>query len=141
VGNEIDHVQARHALLVQVVHGVRVLLAKDGHQHVGAGDFLLAVAGGLHVHDGALDHALETQRGLGVHVVGAGDLGRVVLDEIRQRLAQVVDIGRAGAQHLGCAGVVEQASNRCSTVMNSWRCWRASTKAMCKLTSSSWAIM
>jgi hypothetical protein len=26
-------------------------------------------------------------------------------------------------------------------VMNSWRCWRASTKAMCKLTSSSWAIM
>ena len=62
-------------LLVQVVDGVRSLLAEDRHQHVGAGDFLLAVAGGLHVHDGALDHALEAQRGLRVDVVGAGDGG------------------------------------------------------------------
>jgi hypothetical protein len=112
VGDEVDHVQAGHALLVQVVHGVRVLLAEDGHQHVGAGDFLLAVAGGLHVHDGALDHALETQRGLGVHLVGAGHLRRVVLDEVGQRLAQVVDVGRAGAQHLGRAGVVQQGQQQ-----------------------------
>jgi hypothetical protein len=108
VGDEVDHVQARDALLVQVVHGVRVFLAKDGDQHVGAGDFLLAIAGGLHVHDGALDDALEAQRGLGVHLVGARHLGRVVLDEVGQRLAQVVDVGRTGAQHLGGAGVVQQ---------------------------------
>ena len=38
-------------------------------------------------------------------------------------------------------GLSSRASSRCSTVMNSWRCWRASTKAMCKLTSSSWAII
>src|SRR5882724_4673275 len=38
-------------------------------------------------------------------------------------------------------GLSSSASSRCSTVMNSWRFWRASTNAMCKLTSSSWAII
>jgi ATP-dependent Clp protease ATP-binding subunit ClpA len=38
-------------------------------------------------------------------------------------------------------GLSSSAISRCSTVMNSWRCWRASTNAMCRLTSSSWAIM
>ena len=42
VRDEVDDVEARHALLVQEVDGVRVLLAEDRHQHVGAGDFLLA---------------------------------------------------------------------------------------------------
>ena len=36
------------------------------------------------------------------------DRGRVFLDELRQALAQVVDVGRAGAQHLGRRRVVEQ---------------------------------
>src|SRR4030095_10256055 len=38
-------------------------------------------------------------------------------------------------------GLSRRASSKCSTVMNSWRFCRASTKAMCRLTSSSWAIM
>src|SRR5512132_2271383 len=38
-------------------------------------------------------------------------------------------------------GLSSRASSRCSTVMNSWRFCRASTNAMCRLTSSSWAIM
>src|SRR5687768_11295662 len=38
-------------------------------------------------------------------------------------------------------GLSSSASSRCSTVMNSWRFWRASTNAMCRLTSSSCAIM
>jgi len=38
-------------------------------------------------------------------------------------------------------GLSQSASSRCSTVMNSWRFWRASTNAMCRLTSSSWAII
>ena len=71
VGDEVDDVEARHALLVQVVHGVRILLAEDRDQHVGAGHFLLAVAGRLDVHDRALDDALEAQRRLGVDLVGA----------------------------------------------------------------------
>ena len=32
----------------------------------------------------------------------------VFFDELRQALAQVIDIGSAGAQHLGGAGVVQQ---------------------------------
>ena len=108
VGDEVDDVEAGHALLVQVVDGVRVLLAEDRDQHVGAGDFLLAAAGGLHVHDRALDHALEAERRLGVDLVGAADGGRVFLDEAEQALAQVVEVGRAGAQHFGGRRVVEQ---------------------------------
>src|SRR6185503_4887950 len=38
-------------------------------------------------------------------------------------------------------GLSSRASSRCSTVMNSWRFWRASTKAMWRLTSSSCAII
>ena len=38
-------------------------------------------------------------------------------------------------------GLSSNAISKCSTVMNSWRCWRASTNAMCRLTSSSCAIM
>src|ERR1700675_2706753 len=38
-------------------------------------------------------------------------------------------------------GLSSSARSRCSTVMNSWRFWRASTNAMCRLTSSSWAII
>src|SRR5258706_10334553 len=38
-------------------------------------------------------------------------------------------------------GLSSSASSRCSTVMKSWRFCRASTNAMCRLTSSSWAII
>ena len=62
----------------------------------------------LHVHDRALDHALEAQRRLGVDLVVAADGGRVLLDEAGQALAQVLDVGRAGAQHLGGRRVVQQ---------------------------------
>ncbi len=108
VRDEIDDVEPGHALLVQVVHGVRVLLAEDGDQHVGAGDFLLAVAGALHVHDGALDHPLETERRLGVRFrVRRQDRG-VVGDEVLQVLAQILDVARARAQHFRGRRIVEQ---------------------------------
>ncbi len=108
VGDVVDDVQARDALLVQVVHGVRILLAEDGHEHVGPGDFLLAAAGGLHVHDRALDHALEAQRGLRVDLFRAAHRGGVLADEGGQALPQVLDVGRAGAQHFGGRRVVQQ---------------------------------
>ena len=112
VGDEIDHIQTGHALLVEVVDGVRVFFTEDGHQHIGAGHFFLAVAGGLHMHDGALDDALKTQRGLGVHIVIARHLRRVVLDEVGKGLAQVIDVGRTRTQHFGCTGVVEQGQQQ-----------------------------
>ena len=58
------------------------------------------------MHDRALDNALETERRLGIDLFGSGHLWRVVFDEIGQRLAQIVNIGRASAQYFGGAGVV-----------------------------------
>ena len=112
MGDEVDHVQPRHTLLVQVIHRVRILLAKGRDQHIGARHFLLAAAGGLHVHDGALDHALESQRRLGVDLVVATDRGCVLLDEGRQALPQVFDVGRTGAQHFGRRRVVQQGQQQ-----------------------------
>ena len=112
VGDEVHHIQTRDALLVQVVDSVRVFFAKDGDQHIGAGHFLFAIAGGLHMHDGALDHTLETQGGLGVHLFGTGHLGRVVLDEVAQGLAQIVYVGGASAEHFCGAGVVQQGQQQ-----------------------------
>ena len=45
------------------------------------------------MHDGALDHALETQRGLCIDIVAASHLRRVVLDEIGKRFAQIIHVG------------------------------------------------
>ena len=70
----IDDVQPRDVLLVQVIDRVRVLLAEDRDQHVRAGDFLLAR--GLHVVDRALQHALESERRLGVAPVVVIELAR-----------------------------------------------------------------
>ena len=59
---------------------MRVLLAEDRDQHVGAGYFLLAR--GLDVQDRPLDDALETERGLGIDFLGARDRGGVRGDEV-----------------------------------------------------------
>ncbi|MNN51562.1 hypothetical protein D3C81_1662050 [compost metagenome] len=112
VADEIDHVQARHALLLQVVDRVRILLAENGDQHVGTCHFLLAVGSGLDVHDRALDHALEAERGLGIDLVGPRHHRRVIRDEVLKAGAQVLDIGRAGAQDFSCRGIVEQCQQQ-----------------------------
>ncbi len=104
--DEIHHIKARDALFLQEIDGVRVLLAVDGDEHIGAIDFLLA--GRLDVQDGALDDALETERRLGVDVVLAGNRRRVFVDEIGQILAQRLGLGAAGAQRLGRRRIIDQ---------------------------------
>ena len=86
---------------MQVIHRVRIFLAKNGDKHIRSGHFLLAVGRGLDVHDGALNDALKTQCRLGVDFFIAGHHGGVFLDEAGQIFAQVVQICRAGAQNLG----------------------------------------
>ena len=49
------------------------------------------------MQDGPLDHALETERRLGVDVVLARNDGRVFVDEIGQVLAQCIRLAAAGA--------------------------------------------
>ena len=53
VADVLDRVEAGHLLLLQEIGGVALALGEDRNEHVGARDFL--AAGGLHVHDGALD--------------------------------------------------------------------------------------
>ena len=60
------------------------------------------------MHDRALDHALEAERRLRVGLrIGRQDR-RVVGDEVLQVLAQVLDVARAGTQHLRGRRIVEQ---------------------------------
>ena len=112
VRDEIHHVQTGHALLVQVVNSVRILFAKNGDQNVCAGNFLLAIPGRLHMHDGALNDTLETKRRLGINIVTSGHLRCVVLDEIGKRLPQVIDIGGTRTQHFGRTWVVKQCKQQ-----------------------------
>ena len=97
VRNEVDHVEAGHALLLQVIDGMRILFAEDRDQHVGAVHFLLPDDC---MQDGALDDALEAERRL-VSISSSPDDGRRVLgDELVEVAAQDVDAGTAGAQGL-----------------------------------------
>ena len=105
VRDVVDDVEARHAALVQEIDGVRLLLAEDRDQHVGAGDFLLARR--LDVQDRALDHALEALRRLRVGVRVRRQPRRVLADEIGQHAAQLVEVDAAGLQDFGGRRVVE----------------------------------
>ena len=110
VGDVVHHIQARDVALVEEIHRVRFLFAKQGHQDVGAVDFLLV--GRLHVQDGALDDALETDRRLGVGLAAAGQDGGVAVDEVGQRGAQLFDIRTTGAQHLCRRRIVEHGQQQ-----------------------------
>ena len=108
MGNEVHHIEPGDPLLMQVINRMRVLLAKDRHQHIGAGHFLLAAASGLDMHDGALDDALEPKGRLGVNLLDPANGRRVFLDELPETLAQVVEVGRTGTQYLSGGRVVQQ---------------------------------
>jgi hypothetical protein len=71
VRDEIDHIETRDTLLLQVVDRVRVLFAEDRDQDIGAVDLLAARR--LDVQDGALNDPLEAQRRLRIDLVIAGD--------------------------------------------------------------------
>ena len=102
----VDDIQPRDVLLVQEIDGVRILFAVDGDQDVGAGDFLLAR--GLHVVDGALQHALEPQRGLRVAAVVVGQARDRGFDRLVQLMAQAGEIRADRLEDGFGGGVVEQ---------------------------------
>ena len=82
VGNKIHQIQARDILFLQVINSVRIFLAKNGHQHIGPGDFFFA--GRLHVQNCALNDALEPQRWLCFRLDIFGNAWCVLLREARQ---------------------------------------------------------
>src|SRR3546814_3572165 len=102
----VHHVQARDVLLVEVVDRVRILLAEDRHQHVGASDLLLAR--GLHVVDRTLQHALEAERRLGVAAIVLGQARHRAGDRLFQVASQSVEVGAGRLQDGLRRRVVEQ---------------------------------
>ena len=78
-------------------------LAEQGDEHVGAGD--LVAAGALHVDRRPLHHALEAGSRLRVAGAVGGQAAQVLVEELAQILAQLVEIDAAGAEH-GCGVAV-----------------------------------
>ena len=85
---------------------MRVLLAEDGDQDIGAVDFFLARR--LDVQNCALNYALKSECRLGVNVFLAFDGRRVFADELRQVSAQMLDIAARRAQGIGGRWIVQQ---------------------------------
>ena len=82
-------------------------LAEEGDQHVGAGDFV--AAGALDVDGGALNDSLEPGRGLRVARAIGGQAREILVEELAEVLAELVEIDAAGAQHGGGVAIVGQA--------------------------------
>ena len=98
VGDVVDNVDARHALLLEQEHCLAFLFAEDRHQHIGAGHF--ALAGALHVEHGTLQHTLEAQGRLRLAVlVMHRDQRGGRIDELLQVVLEFVEIGATGAQN------------------------------------------
>ena len=105
VGNEVDHVKTGYSLFLQVVNGVRILLAKNGNEHIGTID--LFFARGLNVQNRALNDALETECWLRIDVFFTVNHWRVFNDELCQVFSQLLNVSAASTQCLGCGRVVQ----------------------------------
>ena len=110
VGDEIDDVEPGHVVQAEQIDGVGLLLAEDRDQHVLALDLLLAAR--LDVKDGALQHALESERRLHVLVALALEARRGLVDELLQLPAQAVQVGAAGLEDLRDGGNVQDGQQQ-----------------------------
>ncbi len=136
MGDVAHHVEARDALLLEEVGGVRVGLAKDRDQYVAGEDLVLA--GRLHVRGGALDDALEPERLLR----GRPGPFRQAPRASRRRNARVPasDPATSPPQWRMMSATSVSWSNAyrtCSMHRNSWRRRRASFTARLSVISSS----
>ena len=105
VRDVVDDVEPRDALLLEQVDRVRVALAKHRRDHV-AGRHLLAT-GGLDVHRGALEHALERERLIGTGLFAFRQLVDLLVEEALEVAAQAVDAAAALDDDIGAGRVVE----------------------------------
>ena len=106
VADEVHRIQPGHVLQLQEIHRVALALGEQRHQHVRPGH--LVAAGGLHVDRRALHDALEPGGRLRVARPVGGQAGQVLVEELAQIGAQLVQVHPAGAQHGRRVGVVRQ---------------------------------
>ncbi len=106
VADIVDRIEAGHVLLLQEERGMALALGEDGDEHVGAGHLLAARR--LHMGDGAVNHALEARRGLGVAMGVEHQARELVVDIASQLVAQEIEVHVAGAHHCRRVAVVDQ---------------------------------
>ena len=111
VGYVVHHVQAGDILLLQEVNCLTFLFTENGHQHIGARDFLFT--GRLNMEHGALKHPLKAERRLGFtfHII-FGNEWRCRLDKLDQIKAQLAHIGAASDQDLVGSLIVQQSQQQ-----------------------------
>ena len=85
-------------------------LGEDRDQHIGAGHLLAARR--LHMDDGALDHALEPGRRLGILVAVAHQVLELALEIGGEAAAQLVEIDIARPHHRGGVLIVDQGEQQ-----------------------------
>jgi len=110
VADEVHRIESRHVLRLQEIDRMAFALAEQGDEHIGPRHLILAR--GLDMDGGALDHALESRRRLGIARPVGGEAGEVLIKEFREIGAQLVQIDAAGAQHGGGVAVVGQAEQK-----------------------------
>src|SRR6185437_8420701 len=110
VGDVVHDIEPRHVLAVEQEHGVALLFAEDGDQHVGDAHFLLAAR--LHVEHRALQHALEAERRLHFPLLALFDTRGGLVDVILQLLLELGQIGTAGPEDLAYPGGVEDSQQQ-----------------------------
>jgi len=106
VGNVFQHVQPADAVGLQVIDGVGILLLEEGRQNVA--HFHLLLARGLHLHDGALQDALYTER---LHDFGRTVLGQgfhVFVEKALQLMLEAYDVDTA--MHQDVNGLIPQGA-------------------------------
>ena len=107
VRDEVHRVIPRHVLRLQEVSGVRLAFRENRDKHVCAGHF--RSARGLDVDGRPLNDSLEC---CGRNRFRAFDFGhkrrQIVVDEIVECLAQILEVNRTGLHHLGGVRLVDQ---------------------------------
>ncbi len=81
-------------------------LCKDGNQHIRTGN--LFAVGRLDVNHGALDHALESCRRLGILVIAGDEIVQLTVDIIGHDPFEMLEIDVTGAHHCARILIVDQ---------------------------------
>ena len=110
VADVLDRVEARHLLLLQEEGGMALALGEDGDEHVGARHLL--AAGGLHVHHGAMDDALEAGGRLRLGALLGDEGGELVVEIVGDARAQRLEVDGAGAHDRGGVAIVEKGKQQ-----------------------------
>ena len=90
MSDETNHVQTRHTLLMQAMHGLGVIFTKYRDQHIGACDFPFVATDGLHVHDRSLEHSLKTGCWAGINFTTGTNGGNTSMDRPRQTYKHLI---------------------------------------------------